>query len=143
MNNADSIIASELENHRAVVSLTEGDSMEPLLYTGKTTVLIEKNDADLKKHDISLYRRPDGKFVMHRVVRVKEDFYITRGDNRFTSERVPKDWVLGVVTQISRKGKTFDVTNKKYRLYVRFWSVCFPFRVLYYVAREAKHHFFN
>lgn len=76
---------------------TEGDSMEPLLHNHRSTVVIEPAVHPLQVGDVALYRRPTGAYVLHRVIRVEQDGYRIRGDNRLYTERVPQQWVLGVM----------------------------------------------
>ena len=77
---------------------TEGDSMEPLLHHRRSTVVIEAVSGPLKPYDVALYRRPAGEYVLHRVVKVLDGAYLICGDNRIWRERVPADWVIGVMT---------------------------------------------
>lgn len=118
----------QLNAGKTVISYTVGDSMEPLLHTRKTHVFIRKAEGTLKRNDIPLYRRPTGEYVLHRIIRVGDDCYFIRGDNRVGLEKVPKDWVLGVVTQIYRNGKYISVTDFGYRMYLFFLHLTYPFR---------------
>lgn len=113
MNNASSPLEREILSGNPVVTMTSGDSMEPLLLDHSTRVVIRKADGMLKKGDLPVYRRPSGQFVMHRIIRVKAPYYYTRGDNRYGLEQVPQKWVLGVVTEIYRKKRHFSVTACK------------------------------
>ena len=121
----------QLNAGKTVTSFTVGDSMEPLLYDRKTHVFLRKPEGELRRNDIPLYRRPTGEYVLHRIIRVGEDCYYIRGDNRTGLEEVPKDWVLGVVTQIYRNGKYISVTDPGYRLYVFCLHLVYPFRRIY------------
>ena len=47
---------------------TVGDSMEPMLRNRKDTIIIEPVHGRLKRYDLPLYRRPDGKYVLHRIL---------------------------------------------------------------------------
>lgn len=126
----ESPLAKEIVSGRPVVTMTSGDSMEPLLYHRSTRVVIWKAKGPLKKGDLPVYRRPSGQFVMHRIIRVDDSYYYTRGDNRIGLEPVPKDWVLGIVTEIYRKGRHIYVTDWQYRLYVKVWGFIYPVRYL-------------
>lgn len=90
-------IEEELAVHGHSFFQTVGDSMEPLLHNRCSTVVIEKKKDRLKRYDVALYRRPDGKYILHRVLRVTKHGYIIRGDNRIWRETVPEEWVLGVM----------------------------------------------
>ena len=125
----------QLNAGKILTCFTVGDSMEPLLYNRKTHVFIQKAEGTLCSGDIPLYRRPSGQYVMHRIIRVGKTCYYTRGDNRCGLEKVPREWVLGVVTQIFRKGKYIPVTDARYRLFVKFWKIIYPIRWIYYHIR--------
>ena len=130
MSKPVSPLEREILSGNPVVTMTSGDSMEPLLFDHDTRVVIRRADGPLKKGDLPVYRRPSGQFVMHRVVRVGKDCYYTRGDNRYGTERVPQEWMLGVVTEIYRKEHHFPVTDWRYRLYVALWGGLYPIRYL-------------
>ncbi len=111
-------VADELQSGKAIATFTQGRSMEPLLHTGKTHVVVEPLENRLSPGDLPLYKRKDGVYVIHRVVEVGEDYYLTRGDNCFTTEKVFEGQMLGVVTEIYRNGKNVRVTDPSYRRYV-------------------------
>lgn len=100
-----------------------GDSMWPLLHEGRDLMIIDKKpEGRMKKYDAILYKRPCGKYIMHRILKVRQDDYVLCGDNRWLREFGVKDeWILGVLTAVVRKGKRVSVTNWKYRLYVHIW----------------------
>ncbi|MCC8029588.1 MAG: ATP synthase subunit I [Lachnospiraceae bacterium] len=114
----------------------KGVSMRPLLYTWSSHVLIRKLDGRPKKNDVVLYVRPDGVQVLHRVLSFDGDVCLIRGDNTFAVERVPLSAVKGVMESCWRgKGRLrgereIRTTDKLYRLYVRFWNLIYPFRLL-------------
>ena len=49
---------------------TSGASMEPMLHHHKSTVVLEAVRRPLRRMEVALYRRPDGLYVLHRVVGV-------------------------------------------------------------------------
>ena len=142
--NKKSPLEKEIASGRPTVTLTVGNSMEPLLFHQSSRVVIIKADKELKKNDLPMYKRSSGQFVMHRIIKVDKDFYYTRGDNRIGLEKVPKDWVQGVVTEIYRKEKHFTVDNWWYRCYISIWNVLYPIRwVIYKIRRLAQIIFFR
>ncbi|MBR7032578.1 MAG: S24/S26 family peptidase [Clostridia bacterium] len=110
-----------------IVYKTRGVSMEPMLRQNRDLVTIRVPDCRLKRFDVALYRRGDD-HVLHRVIKVKEDYYIIRGDNTFSLETVPDDDVIGVLTGFIRKGKEHSVTERGYRFYARIWNGIYPIR---------------
>ena len=134
MSDRISCIEEEINSGVPVVLLTSGDSMEPLLYNRNTRVVVI-NKKNLKKNDLPVYKRPTGQLVLHRIIRTDEKFFYTRGDNRCGLEQVPKEWAIGMVTEIYRKNRHFSVTNRFYRLYVHIWNAIYPLRWLIYKIR--------
>lgn len=110
-----------LESRGDLVQTVVGDSMEPLLHSRTSLVRIQRTQKPLKSMDISLYQRPDGKLVLHRILRVKKDCYIICGDNRWKKERVPFSWILGVVIEFYN-GKWISVEDPEYIRYIKTLS---------------------
>lgn len=104
------------------LSSVEGDSMMPLLREGIDMVKIVPVKGILKKYDLPLYKRPSGKYVLHRIVSVKNDHYIICGDNRSWKEKVPYDWVIGVADMFFIGDEEVSVNDPKYIKYVK--EVC-------------------
>ena len=118
-----------LEEDGKLVYRTRGVSMEPMLRQNRDLVVIEVPASRLKKYDVALYKRGTS-YVLHRVIGVKSDHYLIRGDNTYALETVPDSAVLGVLTAFQRKGKKYSVTDWNYRCYVRFWNAIYPLRAL-------------
>ena len=142
----EGVIEEQLLIHGSYASNTMGSSMRPLLRQHKDVVIILPPEGELKPYDVALYRR-GGKYVLHRVLSVKDDHYIIRGDNTFALERVPKECVIGVMTEYNRGGKHHSVTEVGYRIYARFWHFIYPIRyvwhALYQLLRRAYHKIFK
>ena len=111
-------IEDVLSLNRKYIGPTVGVSMLPLLKNRRDTVVIEAKTERLKPLDVALYKRGDA-YVLHRVIAVKEDGYIIRGDNCYADENIPEDWVIGVLTEFFRKGKHVFCTDKKYIRYAK------------------------
>lgn len=75
-------------------------SMSPKIE--KWDVIMVKLDTDYKKDDIISYKR-DGTIITHRIVEVKDDVYITKGDaNNTIDNPVKKEDIVGKVVKIHR-----------------------------------------
>ena len=137
-------IEEALNNDKTFTIPITGTSMRPLLIAGRDTVKLKKCDTQLKKGDLPLYRRKDGAFVLHRVVKVEADgTYTMCGDNQFLKEKgITHSQIIGVVTEITRNGKTFSVENKKYQNYVKLGlsvlSIRYPYKRLRYGMHLLK-----
>ena len=107
----------------------KGVSMLPMLHQNRDLVVIVPPEGRLKKYDVALYRRGKA-YVLHRVIEVKEHGYLIRGDNTYTLEDVSEEAVLGVLTDFTHNGKSYNVTNSAYRYYAYFWHTVYPIRML-------------
>lgn len=113
-----------------------GLSMLPMLRQGIDTVELAPLPKQLKKYDLPVYQYPSGKYVMHRVVSVKDDHYVCLGDNTYQYEHITHGQMLGVVSAFKRGDKRIEVDNPWYRLYSRFWVWTYPIRKLYRHCRR-------
>ena len=105
-----------------------GISMLPMLRQGIDTVTLSPAPEKLKKYDLPLYQRPDGKYILHRIVKAG-DTYTCAGDNQFTLEPgVRQDQIIAIVTAFSRGDREIPVTSLSYQLYCRLWHYSRPVR---------------
>jgi len=117
-----------------------GKSMLPMLREGKDSIELSPLPDRLKKYDLPVYQYPSGKYVMHRVVAVKDDYYICIGDNLAQIEKIYPDQLVAIVSAFTRNGSRIEVSDPGYRLYCRFWCAIRPFRYLYLKARGVLGH---
>lgn len=113
-----------------------GVSMLPMLRQDKDSVELSPLPEQLKKYDIPVYQYPSGKYVMHRVVAVKEDHYICLGDNLTELETIYPRQMIGVVSAFKRGTKRISVHHFGYQIYCRVWYLFFPLRRAYKKARR-------
>lgn len=115
------LFQERLEAGQNVRFAPRGISMLPMLRPGLDTVVLSPAPEQLQKYDLPLYRRDDGHYVLHRVIRVGET-YTCIGDNQFTPEPgIRRDQVIALVTAFRRNGRDHSVRQPGYRLYCRFW----------------------
>ena len=106
-----------------------GTSMMPLLRQGKDVMEIRKKGLErCRKYDAVLYKVKD-RYILHRIIKVRENDYVIVGDNCFRKEYgITDNQILGVLTGIVRNGKHISVTDKKYLCYVHLWCDFYPIR---------------
>ena len=123
-----------LEKDGKLIYTSKGNSMYPLIRKHDVLV-IERVQEPLKKCDIPLYKRyeGDGHYVLHRIISVRNDSYITCGDNRYHWEKIKKTDVIGVLRKIIRQGKEVEVHDPGYDL---FYCHLYPIRFLYLFIRQ-------
>ena len=105
-----------------------GVSMLPMLRQGIDTVELAPLPEKLKKYDLPVYQYPSGKYVMHRIVKVRKNHYICLGDNTYRFETIRREQMLGVVSAFKRGDKRIEADDRRYRLYCRIWVAVFPLR---------------
>ncbi len=115
-------IQQYIEKHGKMVITPVGTSMWPMLRNGKDTVYIVKPCGRLKKYDLPVYRRTDGKLVMHRVMEVHEDSYTMCGDHQTVFEPgITDGQIIAVVKGFFRKEKYVPADDRRYVRYYTFW----------------------
>lgn len=140
------IIQEAFSNGKSFSLPITGTSMNPLLYQGRDYVEIEKPELPLAVGDIPLYRRKNGDFVLHRVVKIKENGeYVMCGDNQFLLEKGVTDFdIIGVVKKITRDGREFSVDSDSWYIsyktkYVKNINTRYPVRRLrYFLHKKLK-----
>ena len=119
----------EINRTGQLIYTNVGDSMMPLLREKSDLLLIRKATGPLKKYEVPLYKRDNGQYVLHRVLKVTKDGYVICGDNRYYREYGIQDrHIIGVLDAIVRNGTTISVQDKKYRFYVHLWCDFFYVR---------------
>ena len=117
------MIRQELAEGGSVRFSPRGISMLPMLRQGLDTVTISPAPEKLKKYDLPLYQRDNGKYILHRVIGVGQT-YTCLGDNQFAKEHgVRHDQIIGLVTEFTRGERTVSVKNRWYQLYCRVWAI--------------------
>lgn len=98
-----------------------GVSMLPMLRQGVDSVILSPLPDRLEKYDLPLYRRDDGKYILHRVVSAG-DTYTCMGDNQFDPEPgLRHEQMIALVTAFTRGDREISVTDWRYRLYCCVW----------------------
>ena len=128
---------SDLERKReiidslgAYISAPSGKSMRPMLRGERDTVRIEKYEGRLRRYDVALYEC-GGKHVLHRVVRVRKDSYVFRGDNcDYTEHGITDEMIVGRLVGFWRDERYISSDARLYRLYARVHTALYPLRFL-------------
>ena len=124
----DQVCAMLAEGSRSVPVPVSGTSMCPFLHPGDT-VYLDLPSGPLKKGDIVLFIRPNGRYILHRVVRTDSSgVYGILGDNQVTPEPVTEDRIRAVVTAVCLSGKTVKPGSPKWWFYAHPWRLLTPVR---------------
>ncbi len=120
LNEIFPIIQEQLESGGSAVFTIHGVSMLPMLKDGESKIRIIKPTKKPKKYDIIFYRRANGQFVLHRIVGIRRNGFICRGDNQIENEfPVGKDTVIGILTGYTKNGKWIDFDSFSQFIYSR------------------------
>lgn len=134
-----SAISEQLAKGRQAAFTVTGMSMWPFICHGRDQVVVEAVEPKmLKKGDIILWETMFGKYILHRITYIDDEWIETTGDgNCFRDGKISRSCVRARVVRIIRKGKTIECSNLGWKLIFRGWMVCFPVRrMLLGVLRE-------
>lgn len=115
------LICESLSAGQSVRFFPKGTSMLPMLRQGKDSVVLSPLPEKLRKFDLPLYRRSNGQYVLHRIIKAG-DSYTCIGDNQFEKEAgLRREQMIGIVTAFTRGDRQYSVSQWQYRLYCRLW----------------------
>lgn len=128
MNLLGAFISDSISQGKEVNLTVTGDSMYPLLKSRVDTVVLVM-PKKLKKGDIVFYKRDNGSYILHRILKIKNELLTISGDNEMQKEfPVKQSQVIGVVKKFTRKGKEYSINSLWYKLYSFIWRVGFRYR---------------
>lgn len=106
-----------------------GSSMTPFLHPGDT-VYVDLPGDQLRAGDIPLFVRPDGRYILHRIVKVRPDgSFIMLGDYQTETEVVESiHQIRAVVTSAKHKGKILTPKSPRWIFFATVWRWIVPFR---------------
>lgn len=123
-------IEQELKENGIYITKTSGDSMIPMLVSGRDRVIIIPPKFPLKKYDVPVYRR-DGHYTMHRIVCVTKKGYVICGDNRTHLEHDIKDKdIIGVLAAFYSGEKLISCDDGAYIDYCKKICRSLPLRII-------------
>lgn len=115
------VMRDRLASGQSIRFSPQGTSMLPMLRQDMDSVVITSPQVRLKKYDIPLYQRSNGRYILHRIVEVG-DTYTCMGDNQFVKERgIRHQQVIAVVTSFYRGEREYKTETLSYQMYCRLW----------------------
>ncbi len=130
-------IVNVLEKGGSFLLYPNGKSMLPTIRPGKDAVYLS-SPKNIKKGDMILYRRKNGAFVLHRIVKAKENgSYILRGDNQYYNENgILPSQIIAVVRRYVRGNKEINCASLSHRLYLCARNITFPIRKFFFRVKR-------
>lgn len=105
-----------------------GNSMYPLFRSNQDTVTLEAFE-QIRKYDVVLYKRPNGQYVLHRVLKVCGDCLTIAGDNEIKKEYpVQINDCIARMKSFESRGRIYTTDAGWYKSYCRLWAFIFPLR---------------
>ena len=125
-----------LSSGREVQLRVAGDSMLPFLADGDCVCLAPVESVTIKRGDV-LLAMWQGRYVLHRVVRMERRQLVLTGDHNLTQlETVSTDRVLGVMTVAYRAERVLFRRSAMMRWLGLAWYVIRPGRRVWTKARS-------
>lgn len=117
-----------------------GTSMSPTLRDGRDRVLLRALGPSerVRRGDVALFRRSDGRPVLHRVVGARRNGdLVFNGDAQTWTEEVPRERVVAVAVCVDRAGRLVSARCAAFRLYGILWMALRPLRPALRRLRDA------
>jgi len=144
LNNNVTTYKEIIDKQGYYIATPVGTSMLPLIRQRVDTVRLEKPSGRCKKYDVIMYQRKDGKYVLHRIVKVKKDSYVLCGDNQVVLEyNVTDDMIIGVMTALYREEECISMDNPRYIEYYKKRVRTRKYRYVKNILRRIKRKIFK
>ncbi len=118
------------EGHTVTIPV-RGNSMNPFMVDRRDKVTIAPLTLQkVRKGDLLLaYESKQKRYVLHRLICIEATTYILMGDGNIkgTETIFPED-LIGIVTDIVRKGKNYSTSSFIWKFYSVIWTALCPIR---------------
>lgn len=123
-------VAEFIRQGRTVTLTARGNSMNPFIVDRRDRVVLSPcTDAQLQPGAVVLALTDDRRYVLHRIVRRQGDELTLLGDgNLRQTERTDTGRVVGLLTAVIRKGRTYPTDGAAWLRYSRWWRRLTPAR---------------
>ena len=120
-----------VQEGRSVSIIVSGNSMSPFLIHRRDRVFFEKPNRPLRRGDIVFYQREGGRYIMHRIWKVKKEGYYIVGDAQTEIEGpVKPEQIFALITKCERKGKMITSGSFWWEFFEKVWIRMVPVRPL-------------
>ena len=121
-----SVLKEMVEQGMEVSMTVSGTSMEPFLIHNRDRIYFQKPNGPIKKGDMVFYRRKSGAYVMHRVMRVKNNQYYLAGDHQtFIEGPIEVTQIFAKLVSVERAGVWLTEEDRIWRFYADWWRRLF------------------
>lgn len=125
------VLRELIEEGHQVSLLISGSSMSPFLIHHRDTIYFKKPDRELRVGDMVFYRRGNGKYVMHRIRRIRPEGFYMIGDAQWEIEGpLQREQIFGLITAVERKDKLIQPGDFWWEFFAKVWLRIIPLRRL-------------
>ena len=125
------VLRELIEEGHQVSLLISGSSMSPFLIHHRDTIYFKKPDREMKVGDMVFYRRGNGKYIMHRIRRIRPEGFYMIGDAQWEIEGpLQREQIFGLITAVERKGKLIQPGDFWWEFFAKVWLRIIPLRRL-------------
>ena len=121
------LLAEQMDRGGSCLLPVTGFSMLPALRQGRDTAVLRRPGRP-RRGDVVLYRRENGQFLLHRVVRTGKGSLLCCGDNQWRGETVAPEQVLAVLSAVRRGGRVIGIRSPGWRIWGGLWTALYPVR---------------
>lgn len=111
-------IEKALETEEKCLFPIKGISMLPMLEQKRDTVVLSAIKEKPVKYDVVLYKVGNS-YVLHRIIGVKNGYYVICGDNCIKKEIVQSDKIIAKAIGFYKNGKYISCDDEKYLKYAK------------------------
>ena len=115
-------VRKRLESGMMTTLTVTGSSMTPFLVGERDSVELKKIETEPRVGDVVLYRRKNGAYVLHRIVKKDNNGFYFAGDSQNVIEGpIEKNQLIAVCDAFIRKGKRITGKEACWKAYEFLW----------------------
>lgn len=119
------------EGHEASMVIA-GNSMSPFLIHQRDVICFRKPDGPLRVGDMVFYQRRSGRYVMHRICRVRPEGFYLVGDGQTEIEGpISRDQIFARIVKVRRKDRWLEPGSFWWEFFARVWIRIIPLRPVF------------
>jgi phage repressor protein C with HTH and peptisase S24 domain len=122
------LIINAINNNQQAIFKVQGTSMEPFLKHNKTNVTLE-NYKKLNKGDIILFKYKN-EYKLHRIIKIKGEHIIAKGDNAYQNEFLIDSDIIGVVVSYQTKDQIKNPKSLDLKILLFLWRLVKPLFII-------------
>jgi hypothetical protein len=118
-------IAKLISEGRTVTITAKGYSMNPFIVHMEDQITLGPwKDEDIRRGAVTLVKDVRGNYLIHRIIKRKGNRILLMGDgNLGIRENAFTENIIGLMTSVTKKGRSYPVTGPVWRLYSFIWTL--------------------